>query len=211
MGRHKTRPSVSRDAILGNLVRRVRKNRGLTLVELGSRTGLSHGFLSQVERGLSQPSLSTIRDIADALGIPLGALMPTASSGYAHLARNGEAPEFHLPADVPQVLARVLTTDETQMKIIETRGTWDEPVPVFSHFGEEAVYVIEGQLEIDIGGRTFVLGAGDVLTFDCSVRHRYRALGTEELRALVITVDPGRYGTAVDEKEFVYRLAHDSP
>jgi len=52
-------------------VRSLRRQRGLTLKELGGRAGLSHPFLSQVERGLARPSVVSVERIADALNVPV--------------------------------------------------------------------------------------------------------------------------------------------
>src|SRR3954470_9288818 len=59
---------------LGARVRALRRERGLTLKELGHRAGLSHPFLSQIERGLARPSLSSVERIAAALDVPVARL-----------------------------------------------------------------------------------------------------------------------------------------
>src|ERR1700741_4662645 len=61
-------------ACLGARVRELRHERGLTLKALGRSAGLSHPFLSQLERGLARPSVSSVERIATALNVPVGAL-----------------------------------------------------------------------------------------------------------------------------------------
>ena len=56
--------------MLGEQVRNVRKSRGITLKELAERTGLSIGYISQIERDLTDPSLSTLRKLSEALDVP---------------------------------------------------------------------------------------------------------------------------------------------
>ena len=90
LGRHKLKPGAS--AVLGDRIRQLRKARGLTLKELGSRTGLSHAFLSQVERGLARPSMTTLGEIAEALGIGTSALLSQPSTGFARIVRRDSAP-----------------------------------------------------------------------------------------------------------------------
>ncbi|NED64690.1 helix-turn-helix transcriptional regulator, partial [Streptomyces sp. SID10244] len=57
--------------MLGTTIREVRKTRGLTMVQLAELAGVSQGLISQVENGRADPSLETLRRIAEALGIPL--------------------------------------------------------------------------------------------------------------------------------------------
>src|SRR3954471_12614954 len=59
---------------LGARVRSLRRERGLTLKGLGSKAGLSHPFLSQVERGLAHPSVTSVERIAAALDVPVALL-----------------------------------------------------------------------------------------------------------------------------------------
>src|SRR5665647_3045575 len=70
----KTRTAVSADAQktgLGLQLRQRRRIKDLTLAELSQQSGLSVGLLSQIERGLSSPSLKSLTQICAALGIPL--------------------------------------------------------------------------------------------------------------------------------------------
>ena len=55
--------------MLGEQVRNIRKKRGITLKELAEKTGLSIGYISQIERNLTDPSLSTLRKLSAALDI----------------------------------------------------------------------------------------------------------------------------------------------
>ena len=63
---------------LGELIRTQRSAAGLSLRDLAERTGVSNAYLSQIERGLHEPSLSVLRSIADALDVPLEALLTRA-------------------------------------------------------------------------------------------------------------------------------------
>ena len=64
--------------VLGALLRAQRVARGLSLRELSARTNVSNAYLSELERGLHEPSLSVLRAIASALGTPLGPMLATA-------------------------------------------------------------------------------------------------------------------------------------
>ena len=78
---------------LGALLRAQRRGAHLTLRELSARTNVSNAYLSQLERGLHEPSLRVLRAIAAALDTPLPSLL--ASAGVLE-ARAGDAPEGRL-------------------------------------------------------------------------------------------------------------------
>jgi transcriptional regulator with XRE-family HTH domain len=210
VGRHKSKPANTGADALGERVRQLRKARGLTLKDLGAAAGLSHGFLSQVERDRAHPSLSTLDDIAAALGIDAAALVSHTSSGFVRHVRAAEAPTFSYGPSLNAVTLRALTGRDALMKVTESIGSFARTEPM-AHPGEEVAYVVEGQVEIEVGGTTFLLGPGDVLSFDCSVEHTYKAVGDTPPRFLVIVADPGQYASPVDESVYGYRLAHGSP
>jgi transcriptional regulator with XRE-family HTH domain len=208
VGRQKSRPADARSAVLGERIRQLRKARGLTLAQLGAATGLSHAFLSQVERDRARPSISTLDDIATALGIGAAVLVSQTSSGFVRHVRRDEAPLFHTgpsPHDAG-VDSRALTSGDALMKAVENVGSFPLSHRM-AHPGEELVYVVEGQVEIEVGGEMFLLGAGDVLNFDCSIEHTYRAVGDIPPRFLVIAADPGQYASPIDETVYESRRA----
>ncbi|MBA2516661.1 MAG: helix-turn-helix transcriptional regulator [Solirubrobacterales bacterium] len=63
---------------LGALIRAQRSAAGLSLRDLAERTSISNAYLSQIERGLHEPSLTVLRAVADALKLPLSALLERA-------------------------------------------------------------------------------------------------------------------------------------
>ena len=61
--------------MLGDRIRNLRKNKNITIQEMSDKTGLSIGYISQVERNLVDPSLSSLRKISSTLGVPIYLLM----------------------------------------------------------------------------------------------------------------------------------------
>src|SRR5215207_7983676 len=68
---------------LGRTIRRLRRERGLSLQNLSDRTDISVGMLSHIERGISSPSLRSLTRIRIALGVPISSLFESASSQFA--------------------------------------------------------------------------------------------------------------------------------
>jgi transcriptional regulator with XRE-family HTH domain len=208
LGRHKSNPGTS--TVLGDRIRQLRKGRELTLKELGVRTGLSHAFLSQVERGLARPSMTTLGEIAEALGIGTSALLSQPSTGFARIVRRESAPIVFTRTEESPVDAWALTGENALINVIEIAGRFARS-ELMAHPGEEAVYVVEGELEVILGEESYVLGPGDVLNFDCTVVHTYRSVGSAAPRFLVIVVDPGRYASQVEEGVYESRQATKQP
>jgi transcriptional regulator with XRE-family HTH domain len=175
-------------AVLGGRVRSLRRERGMTLKELGREAGLSHPFLSQLERGLARPSLGSAERIAAALRVPVGALwagMP--DRGRVALVRRDQgASERHPDASAPGGL-RTLADGGRPLAVREWTGGsrhWPEHRNVEP--GEILVYVTHGGLEIELDGDVHALEAGDALIFDGGVPHRVRRTGGVSTRALQV-------------------------
>ena len=165
---------------LGARVRELRHERGMTLKALGRRAGLSHPFLSQLERGLARPSVGSVERIAGALDVPVGALWTTPRLEVAQIVRSTDG-----TADRSGV--RELWADGG-MRVRELTGggrSWPDEAETTS--GEVVVYVIRGAIEVDLDGTVHELDAGDAMKFDGAIRHRLRRLGPTTTRALYVT------------------------
>ncbi|HEY7073831.1 MAG TPA: XRE family transcriptional regulator [Solirubrobacteraceae bacterium] len=173
---------------IGARVRVLRRERGLTLKALGARAGLSHPFLSQLERGLARPSLGSIERIAAALGVPVADLWaPSTPPAPPRLVRHGEGPALgHEAAGAPGGL-RELAPHGDPLAVHEwTGGGRGWPRETTAVDGQVLVYVIRGGLEVEVAGETHELGEGDALLFDGRQPHRMRRTGGPSTRALIV-------------------------
>ncbi len=171
---------------LGARVRELRLDRGLTLKALGRQAGLSHPFLSQLERGLARPSVASVERIAQALQVPVGSLWAERHRGAACVVRADEATIVpHVEAGAPGTVRELLANGS--MRVREWSGggrNWPEDAETTA--GEVLVYVIRGAIEVELGGAVHGLAAGDVLRFDGAVAHRFRRSGPPTTRALYV-------------------------
>jgi transcriptional regulator with XRE-family HTH domain len=173
---------------VGQDLRALRKSKGLTLTELAAATGRSVGFLSQVERGLSEISITDLRKIAKLFAVPLSwffvnADVPEDERGYvvrAHARRRVGSSEDGL---LEELLSPDLGGSFEMVRSVFEPGS-ALPGAGFRDT-EEAGYVVSGELELWIGGRRFHLRAGDSFRFDRE-SHRWRNPGPEP--AVVIWV-----------------------
>jgi transcriptional regulator with XRE-family HTH domain len=165
-------------ARLGARVRELRRSRGLTLKALGREAGLSHPFLSQLERGLARPSVGSVERIAQALEVPVSSLWARPPLESATVVRR--------PEDAGDGV-RTILSGRTALRMQERSGgpkTW--PAEPETTTGEVCVYVVRGVLEVDLEGTVHALHEGDSVLFDGSVPHRLRRRGGPNTRALYV-------------------------
>ena len=151
-------------ATLGADLRALRKARGLTLSEIAARLGRSVGWLSQVERDMSEPSISDLRQIAGCLGVPMSMLFahaaaPAEEQGY--VVRAGARRPMGSGEDglIEELLSPDLTDDfEMVHSTFAPQSRMQTPA---NRPTQEVGYMLSGRLELTIGGRVFSVGPGD--------------------------------------------------
>ncbi len=172
---------------LGRAIRSRRRAKGLTLVQLAELCGLSNPFLSQLERGLARPSMESLHRIARALGTTTPGLLAGApaddGSDGVLLTRNGEAGAISHDLG----WTRPLVAGSRAMYPVEFMVTSHLFESYFQHEAAEFIYLLSGELEVDIGGTDrHDLTPGDLLYFPGGVLHRWRAPEGGHAHALVV-------------------------
>jgi transcriptional regulator with XRE-family HTH domain len=171
---------------LGARVRALRRERGLTLKGLGRLAGLSHPFLSQVERGLARPSVGSVERIAAALDVSVAHLWAPPRRGDAvRVARAGEG-EFDERDGAVQRLVPGEPGEPVLREWSSRTRRWPAETSVLR--GEVAIYVARGALEIELAGTVQALEEGDTVRFDGAIPHRLRRTGGPGTRALIVTL-----------------------
>jgi mannose-6-phosphate isomerase-like protein (cupin superfamily)/DNA-binding XRE family transcriptional regulator len=190
---------------LGRSMRALRLARGLKLIEVAAAAGVSPSLLSQVERGQLDPSLDSLRNIADALGTTSFRLLSDGGPALG-LVRRGEAkrlplrgtngdfgldPDPSLQGAFEELLSPSLdgAFELTRWELPAGEAFSAEPR---SHRGEEATYLVEGQVRMELGGEIITLSAGDCITFDARVPHRVVSMGETAAVAIVVLSPPTR-------------------
>jgi len=170
---------------IGPTIARERQSRGLTIEELARRAGQSAGLLSQIERGIGNPSIATLANIARALSLPIGAFFAGPDRDRNDVIHPETRKRLHL-AD--QGLTYQLLVPDVRgslgMLYIELPPHFSNERSPFSHPGEEAVLVLEGKIRLVLAGHRYELGAGDSMRITSVLDHWY---ATDAERAVVIT------------------------
>lgn len=155
---------------LGEQLRRCRKEAKLTMQYVADNAGLSVGFISQVERGLAAPSLSSLRSIARVLERPISEFLEQPGSGtgttrksrrVSYRVADGSISYERLSANFPGSTLRAVILHEPP-------GHRSEPI---SHEGEELFYMLQGEITVEIDGERKILRQGDSMHFASRRKH----------------------------------------
>lgn len=173
-------------------IREYRNLRGLTVRQLADQAGLSTGLISQVERGVTDPSLETMRRIAEVLDIPLFSLFQDSDDQTVAVIRRDDRYRISTPHHT--ITYTRASPGGAKLEVLE--GTL-EPGAVSSdtprsHPSEECVVVLAGRLNVEVGEQTHVLKTGDSCHFDSNIPHRFRNDGRNPVR-FMISVTPPSY------------------
>ena len=159
---------------LSRRLRMARHRRGLTLKVLADAAGCSESLLSKIENGKAFPSLATLDRLSRALETGIGWLLDErgATGPSGPRAAGAAAPD-------PVLQCRILHVDA---------GTTSAGAP--EQAGEEAGYLVGGQLELVVGGRVRVLKAGDIFSFRSDQPHSLRNVGAERASVFWVNATP---------------------
>jgi transcriptional regulator with XRE-family HTH domain len=181
---------------LGAQLRAGRERAGVSVRELARRIGVSPSLLSQVERGLAQPSVGTLWAVVTELGLSLDSLFATADERApdadrpAVVQRSEGRPALELGGGVVWERLTAAPDPDADFAFVTyppgaDSGAGDPPT---RHQGREYGYVISGRLQIEVGTQSLELGPGDSVAFGSQTPHRFRALGDEPVTAVWINL-----------------------
>lgn len=184
--------TAGRAAGVGGDVRALRKARGLTLAELALAVGRSVGWLSQIERDLTEPTISDLRKLAEALDQPVSLFFgagdaPEAERGYVVRADNWRSLGTSEEGLVEQLLSPDLGGSFEVIRSVFAPGA--ELAEANTRPTEEAGHVIYGTLELEIGDRRFALSPGDSFRF-AGEPYRWRNPGTTDCVVIWVIAPP---------------------
>lgn len=170
-----------RHSPLGRVIRRLRKEKGLSLKQLSETSGVSIGMLSQVERDVSNPSVRVLSAIRQALDAPLSVLFEPAVT-------RAEDPDFVRRAKARPVLElghlnkELLSSKNShslQLMILHVDKGGSSGEHPLSYPAEKGGMVLKGEIILRVGDEETHLFAGDSFVFGASVSHSFRHAGEE--------------------------------
>jgi transcriptional regulator with XRE-family HTH domain len=186
-----------------------RARRGIRVSELARRIGVSPSLISQIERGQSRPSVSTLFAMAQALDVPVDAFFRDGdeAAGPPETPARTEEPREPMPAGDHRYVVRA---DQRAAIDIDGGVRWERLTPttldhvdfleliygpraesnptLYRHPGSEMVLVLSGRLDIYLGFERHELGPGDSIDFPSSFPHRYVNPTDETARAVTVII-----------------------
>ena len=156
---------------IGNKLKELRVLKGLTQEELADRSELSKGFISQLERNLTSPSITTLMDILQCLGTSIGEFF-------------NEAPDEQIVFGKQDYFEKVDPEYNNEIKWIIPNAQKNTIEPIYltlqaggstcpdtPHEGEEFGYVLQGAVSIHLGNKTYKAKKGESFYYIPSSKH----------------------------------------
>ena len=199
---------------LGKKIRQERLSRQMTLERFSEMTGLSKSFLSQIERGITEPSITSLKKISKQFGFSVVNLFQngdSANSGWNYAQPMQKAPEvktvyidkptvvradrrkrFALPGS--NVMYDLLTPDMNRqievmyMRVKKGQNSGDEPM--VDSPGEKVGLVLKGRIEFTVGNETYLLNEGDSIYYPAHVAHSWRAVEGDSIEVIFVLTPP---------------------
>ena len=187
--------------IVGFKIKGIRESKNLTVEEISERSGLSIEQITSIETNQNLPSLGPLIKIARALGVRLGTFMDDNDSlgpvVTRAINRNRESSisfsngatdtrkhmEYH-------PLAQQKAGRHMEPFVIDVNPTENLEYKLSAHEGEEFIYVLEGELEIEYGKEKYTLKAGDSIFYDSIVKHHVHGVSGKPAKILAVVYIP---------------------
>ena len=182
--------------MIGERIRTQRHKLHMSLDELGSRTKLSKSFLSQVERGITSPSIESLSLIAQAIGVPMFLFFVEEDGQQVIQRRSGRrsltVPDSHFQYEsiwygarrkIEVIIGRLKPGESSSD---QPRGHSAADMTTV----DECVFVLQGKAEFQLGDEVSILEKDDSAYFAGNIPHRFCAVGEEELVLLFAVAPP---------------------
>jgi transcriptional regulator with XRE-family HTH domain len=175
---------------IGEGIRRERLRRGLTLAQLAAQVNLTVSALSQIERGASDPSISSLRRIAGAFDIPMFQFLVGTDRREIVVRRNQRKRIGFPNSELNYELVTADTIGEFEILGCTIAPGAATGTVASSHGSEECSIVVSGRVIAEVAGRTYELDAGDSIKIHRELPHRFLNPGGGDAEILIIISPP---------------------
>lgn len=175
---------------IGQKIKALRKEQQLTLKEVAEKTNLSISFLSQVERQKSSLTLESLKKISDVLQVNPSYFFNDDDDQQPKIIRGIDDTADDL--DVTSFVYRDLSRKDRTLgftPLLVTLFPGDNKGRPFTHHGKEFLYVLEGQLTVQLNEEEYILRPHDTIIIDASQPHYWLNLTEEPVKFLCVSSD----------------------
>ncbi len=184
---------------VGEKIKQIRDMKKVSQEELAERSGMEIGMIRKIEDDKNIPSLAPLIKIARALGVRLGTFLDDSDSFGPVVVRSGEKQKgFRFTSQTSETREHLnffsLAFDKVGRNmepfIVDIEPSQQSDYMLSSHEGEEFIYVLEGEIEINYGKDTYYLSKGDSIYLDSIVMHNVHACNNQSARILAVIYAP---------------------
>ena len=198
---------------VGQRLRILRDERGISMRALARRSGLSANALSMIERGLTSPSVSTLNKLAVALEVPITAFFRQEPAREPIVFRKAtERSRVPFLRGLMEGLGGEMFAGRVEAFLLTLENGGSSGPHGMIHTGHELVFCLRGMIEYEVEGEHYTLEPGDSLIFASNLMHRWRNPGHSVANAIIVisafdeTERPGEYHLASMITENVRRI-----
>lgn len=174
---------------LSQQIRLLREHRNLSQRALAEASGISRNTLSLLERGLTSPTVSTLVNIADALGVDINAFFQPVNETRVVFTKAEQRPHLQLSQGVLSDLGLgIIEQSVTPLTLRLEPGA--RSGPSLTHDGQDFIYCLRGELLYKVNGLAYLMEPGDSLLFDGRLPHRFHNTGLDTTEILIILSTP---------------------
>lgn len=167
---------------IGSNIRSIRKRKNWSIQQICERTGLSQGFMSQVENNKTSPSIATLDSIAQALHVPLAFLLLKNEERMQIIRKDERRKTIHGKENFE--VEHLTNRGNVRMMLVEMPpGASTEDT--HAHAGEEMHFIIQGTLYVEQGEDSATLSAGDSFSWKACIPHYAKNVGNEVAIVLI--------------------------
>ncbi len=183
----------------------MRKQNNMTLKNLSEKINLSVSFLSGIERNMYSPSLETVSSLSDFFKITISEILGEENKHKVRVIKKDERKTFVSDDNKMKLefLSKPGTMDsKLEIKVIELCPMLKDEKLNNSHQGEEVIHVMEGRIQVNIGGQVFEIEKGDTVHFDSSIMHGFENITKKPAKLLIGTSPPHFAPLAMETRKY---------
>ncbi len=175
---------------IGDKLRNLRIQKNLTQEELGERTDLTKGYLSQLERDLSSPSMETFFTILEVLGVTPEEFFREDQSHHQIVYRDEDSTRYVDEENGYELKWLISDSNEKEMEPIlltfEKEGEYKTFEPSLA---ETFIYVLDGTIALTLGDTQYKARKGQSVYYQATEPHQLKNIGRQKSRVLVVVTD----------------------
>lgn len=190
---------INNHSVVGAKIKGLRESKNISIEEIAERSGLSADQINSIENDQHLPSLGPLIKIARALGVRLGTFLddndelgPAVCRAEEHnssISFSNDAADARKHMEYHS-LAKQKAGRHMEPFIIDIQPSEEKDFKSSAHEGEEFIYVLNGQVEIDYGKEKYLLKEGDSIFYDSIVMHHVHGVVGESAKILAVVYIP---------------------